>query len=76
MVSSEYRDTAPRPRSFPATRAWDVSMTAIVMILSLAGIIVYGMNIADRKTDTLVGLTEAGLRASDAGFFGPQGASE
>lgn len=62
MMSNEYRDVAPRPRSFLATLAWGVSMAVVALILSLAGIIVYGMNIADRKTDTLVGLTEAGLR--------------
>jgi len=62
MMSNDYRDVPPRPRSFLSTLAWGVSMAAVASILSLAGIILYGMNIADRKTDSLVGLTEAGLR--------------
>lgn len=49
-------------RSFLSTLAWGVSSTVIVIILSLAAIILYGMNIADRKADTLAGLAESGLR--------------
>jgi len=63
MMSNEYGNAPSRHRSFLATLAWGVSMAAVVLIVSLAGIIVYGMNIADRKANTLVGLTEAGLRA-------------
>ncbi len=41
-------------RSFLATLALGVSSILAILVLCLAGIFIYGMNIADRKTDNLL----------------------
>jgi hypothetical protein len=62
MMAAGYPQVVSTRRSFLSTVAWGVSTAVIAVILAAAAIILYGMNIADRKTDTLAGLAEAGIR--------------
>jgi len=47
-----------RPRSLLSTLALGARTNVVVVILGGAGIIVYAMNITDRKTDDFTGLVE------------------
>ncbi len=50
------------PRTFLATVAWGVSVAVLAVILGGTGVILYGMSIADRRSDDLIGLITAGVR--------------
>lgn len=50
-----------KKRSFFSTVAWGVSATVVTLIIGVAGITLYGMNIADRKSDNLLDLVKFGV---------------
>lgn len=53
MAMDGFHQQIVNRRSFFGTLAWGVSMTLIMLIIGGASIILYGMNIADRKSDSL-----------------------
>ncbi len=50
-----------KKRGFFSTVAWGISATVVTLIISTSSIILYGMNIADRKTGSLYELIEFGV---------------
>ncbi len=56
------RPIIQRPRSFFGTLALGASAIVIVLTVSCAGIIVYAMNITDRKTGAFLGMVEQAVR--------------
>lgn len=53
-MESSYPQVIHKKRSFLATLALGVSSIVVVLLLCLAAIFLYGMNIADRKSDDLL----------------------
>ncbi len=51
-----------KPRSFLSTLAWGVSGLAMVLVVSGTAIIIYGMNIADRKAGSVFELVARGVQ--------------
>lgn len=47
-----------KKRGFFSTVAWGISATLVTLIISAASVLLYGMNIADRKTGNLAELIE------------------
>lgn len=58
-----YPQVVHRKRSFLSTLALGSSVFAVVVTLSCAAVILYGMRIADRKTDSLVSFVEGLVKA-------------
>jgi len=53
----------PRPRrSFLATAALGISLVTVTLVTGVTGIILYGMNIADRKSDNLIEVVQHGIQ--------------
>lgn len=54
MESPVYPQVIHKRRSFLATLALGLSSVTVILVICAAGIFIYGMNIADRKTDNLL----------------------
>jgi len=60
-----HQSTAPiirKPRSFFSTAALGVSAVLVTIIAGAVGLVIYGMNIVDRKTGNLLDFTQETIR--------------
>ena len=63
MTTHGYPQHVHKKRSFLSTLAWGFSVMLITVIMCATLIGVYGMNIVDRKTDTLTGFVQEAVRS-------------
>ena len=63
MTTHGYPQHVHKKRSFLSTLAWGLSTVVITVIMCGTVIGMYGMNIVDRKTDTLTGFVHETIRA-------------
>lgn len=63
MTTHGYPQHVHKKRSFLSTLAWGFSVMLITVILCATMIGMYGMNIVDRKTDTLTGFVQEAVRS-------------
>mgnify|MGYP005840404957 CR=1 FL=1 len=62
MMMNTCTEEYPRRRSFLGTLAWGVCAAVVLLILGGSGVVLYGMNIADRRAKDLAGLADMAVK--------------